>query len=30
MKADEGRKGVVFGSKMTFPFYMAILEIKLR
>jgi hypothetical protein len=30
MKVDEGRKGFTFGSKMTFPFDMAILAIKLK
>jgi hypothetical protein len=28
MKSDEGRKGFIFGSKMTFPFDMAILNFK--
>jgi hypothetical protein len=30
IKSDEGRKGFVFGSKMTFPFDVAILNLKLR
>jgi hypothetical protein len=30
IKSDEGKKGFVFGSKMTFPFNTAILNVKFR